>query len=108
MSGRLHRSFAKVWNLNTGEELVTLLGHSGVVTSVAFSSDGQRLATAGGRRWVGVDGFQLSGYGKVLVYTMDTKELLRIARDRVTRTPTPDECKQYFQSTTCTPLSYPH
>ncbi len=39
---------AKVWEATTGQELLTLKGHS--VTSVAFSPDGQRIVT-GGRDW---------------------------------------------------------
>ena len=34
----------------TGKELDTLRGHSGYVSSVAFSTDGRRLASAGGYR----------------------------------------------------------
>ena len=36
---------AKVWNAETGMELVTLKGHSNGVTSVAYSLDGQRIVT---------------------------------------------------------------
>jgi WD40 repeat protein/tRNA A-37 threonylcarbamoyl transferase component Bud32 len=36
----------KLWNLQTGEEGLTLRGHFGAVTSVAFSPDGKRLASA--------------------------------------------------------------
>ena len=36
----------KVWDAATGQESLTLKGHTGVVTSVAFSPDGQRLASA--------------------------------------------------------------
>jgi hypothetical protein len=32
------------------------------------------------------------------------RELLNLARSRVTRNFTPDECKRYFQSETCPPL----
>ena len=37
----------KVWDAATGEETRTLKGHSGRVIDVAFSRDGQRLASAG-------------------------------------------------------------
>src|SRR5262249_44778629 len=36
----------KVWDTQTGRVTPTLKGHTAIVTSVAFSSDGQRLASA--------------------------------------------------------------
>lgn len=36
---------AKLWNASTGRELLTLKGHTGYVTFVTFSPDGERLAT---------------------------------------------------------------
>ena len=36
----------KVWDAATGQETLTLKEHTGGVTSVAFSPDGQRLAAA--------------------------------------------------------------
>jgi len=36
---------AKVWNLETGEPVLTLEGHRNFVASVAFSFDGKKLAT---------------------------------------------------------------
>ena len=36
----------KVWDAATGQETLTLKGHTGWVNSVAFSPDGQRLASA--------------------------------------------------------------
>lgn len=62
-----------------------------MVTSVAWSPDGRRLATA-------------SGDGTVQIYAMDIHDLLKLARSRVTRDLTPDECLRYFQSTSCPPL----
>ncbi len=38
----------KLWNAQTGEEIFTLEGHAGSVTSLAFSSDGKRLASSTG------------------------------------------------------------
>ena len=37
---------SKVWDAETGKELMTLRGHTGEVRSVAFSPDGKLLATA--------------------------------------------------------------
>ena len=41
------RGEVKVWDAQTGQELLTLKGHTGDVASVAFSPDGKRLASAG-------------------------------------------------------------
>jgi WD40 repeat protein len=38
----------KVWDAATGQELLSLKGHTGPVNGVAFSADGKRLATASG------------------------------------------------------------
>ena len=35
-----------VWDVTTGEETLTLKGHTGQVDAVAFSADGKRLASA--------------------------------------------------------------
>src|SRR5207248_662463 len=49
MSGEL-----KVWDARTGREALTLKGHAGEVSSVAFSADGRRLASGGGDKTVKV------------------------------------------------------
>lgn len=82
---------AKVWDTGNGRELVTLHGHHGYVTSVAWSPDGKRLASA-------------SADGTTQVYAMDPHLLLDLARKRIESTHralTPDECERYFQSKTC-------
>jgi WD40 repeat protein len=40
-------STTKVWNLETGEETLTLRGHASVVTSLAVSADGKQLFSGG-------------------------------------------------------------
>ena len=36
----------KVWDAGTGQETLTLKGHTGFVNGVAFSPDGRRIASA--------------------------------------------------------------
>ena len=73
---------AKVWDANTGQELMTLKGHEGYVLSAVYSPDGKRIATAG------MDGI-------VQIYTTDMDELLQIAESRVTRQLTAEEKEKY-------------
>ena len=37
----------RLWDALTGQEILTLKGHTGEVRSVAFSPDGKRLASGG-------------------------------------------------------------
>ncbi len=37
----------KLWDLQTGQEIVTLFGHSSYVESVAFSPDSKTLVSGG-------------------------------------------------------------
>ena len=37
----------KLWNVDTGEEMLTLTGHINAVTSLAFSADGKFLVSGG-------------------------------------------------------------
>ncbi len=46
--------WVKVWDAQTGQELLTCKGHTDGINSVAFSPDGKRLASAGGRGGVTV------------------------------------------------------
>ena len=81
---------AKVWDAQTGQELMTLYGNTGNVFGVSFSPDGRHLATAGGD-------------GTARIYTLDMDELTDLARSRVTRTLTTEECRQYLHVETCPP-----
>jgi WD40 repeat protein/tRNA A-37 threonylcarbamoyl transferase component Bud32 len=52
--GRSIPGEVKVWDALTGQEERTLQGHTGAVTSVAFSPDGRRLASTSGDQTVKV------------------------------------------------------
>jgi len=79
---------AKIWDAVSGEELLTLYGHAAVVGGVAFSPDGTRLAT-------------MSDDGTVRVYLLKIEELIALAKSRVTRTLTTEECQKYLHVDTC-------
>jgi WD40 repeat protein len=44
----------KVWDASTGKVALTLKGHAGFVSSVAFSPDGKRIASGSSDRTVKV------------------------------------------------------
>jgi WD40 repeat protein len=82
---------AKIWDANSGEEVLTLHGHQDSVFSVAWSQDGKQLASAGA-----------DGIGQV--YAIDHTQLLHLVRSRITRSLTPEECRQFLNQGKCPAL----
>jgi WD40 repeat protein/transcriptional regulator with XRE-family HTH domain len=81
---------SKIWDFETGRELITLPGGF----EVQFTADGTRLSVV--RR----DDTALVSE-TVHVYTLRLDELLALAKSRVTRSLTTDECKQYLHMQQC-------
>ena len=79
---------ARLWDASSGVERLTLRGHTGDVESVIFSPDGARLATA-------------STDGTARVYLLKIDELIELARSRLTRSFTTEECQKYLHMEQC-------
>jgi WD40 repeat protein len=57
----------KVWDANSGQQMLTLKGHNALVWSVAFSPDGKKIVSGAG-------GFDASMPGEVKVWDADSGE----------------------------------
>jgi hypothetical protein len=125
-------STAKVWDAENGKELLTLSSHNSSVSSVAWSPDGKRLATGSGdaaKVWDARSGSDLltlgrqddairsvawspdgkrlasaSDDGTVQVYALDIRDLMALARRRVTAHPSEEGCKKYLNLDKCPPF----
>jgi WD40 repeat protein len=121
---------AVIWDAATGEALQRLKGHIGRVTGADFSPDGTLIVTAGSDGEVllwdagnGEKRFVLANWGEPLsdvvfnpdgkhlftsddsgavrAYIVPVEELLALARERVTRTLTEEECRTFLHADTC-------
>jgi len=80
-----------LWDVTSGQELLILTGHKLNTAGVAFSPDGTRLAVSGGD-------------GTVRLYVLPIEDLMGLARTRVTRALTDEECWQYLHVEQCPPV----
>lgn len=79
----------KIWNAQTGQELLSLKAPSSVAfANVDFSPDGRLL-------------FASTDDGTVRIFLLPVDELIELARGRVTRDLTDAECRQYLHIETC-------
>lgn len=123
---------AQVFDTATGQELLTLSGHTSAIFSIAFSPDGTRLATGSAdgttKVWnVSVerqrneqpltlydatgrsvafspDGKRLvtaGADGALRVYALPLDDIVAIAKSRVTRALTTDECQKFLHVDKC-------
>lgn len=119
----------RIWDLSDGSLLQTMVGHTSTVMGVAWSPDGTKIASAAYdltiRLWdvatgeelrslsspsgpsdvaFSPDGNQLyaaSVDGVVRVYLTSVDDLITLARSRVTRELTTEECAIYLHSEHC-------
>jgi WD40 repeat protein len=75
-----------------GVEQLALNGHASQLTGLAFSSDDARLATT-------------SRDGTVRLDALRLEDLIKIARSRLTRSLTEQECQKYLHLDACPPRS---
>jgi len=83
---------ARLWDVATGQEQLSLRSNTAAaIADIALSPDGRFLATAGAD-------------GAVQIYALDVRDLLHLARTRVTRDLTAEECQRFLQMATCPAL----
>lgn len=121
---------AKIWDVETGKELMTFVGHHGWLNNIAISHNGQWLATQSldgtaklwdiqtGKELLSLDTPSPPNYWGISFSPDDTRlyassqdgvrefvlpieDLMQLARSRVTRTLTDEECKEFLHVEKC-------
>jgi WD40 repeat protein len=89
-SAGLDDNRVRLWNLDNGREAFNIASLDGqaVFSSLAFSPDGSTLLMPNSAAPVGT-------------YLLRLDDLLTLARSRLTRTFTPEECRQYLHVEVC-------
>ena len=79
---------ARVWNVTSGDVLLTSPVESSDVEGVAFSEDGSRVTA-------------IYSDGRIIVQAIALEDVIAIARARITRGFTDEECRTYLHVATC-------
>jgi WD40 repeat protein len=85
-----NRRSATMWDTATGTRQTTFHRHAGDIRAIAFTPDGAQLAVV-------VDDWT------VHYHPLRIPDLLALAKIRVTRAPTPEECQRYRGRPQCPP-----
>jgi WD40 repeat protein/transcriptional regulator with XRE-family HTH domain len=124
-----HTGAIGIWSATTGQKLLDLKGHSARVDAITFSPDGKWIAATSAdgtaRVWDttagvnvltlpvdsgGAGGISFSpdrkrlavgGKSGIYVFVLPLDELIALAKSRLTRSLTTEECQQYLHVTTC-------
>jgi WD40 repeat protein len=120
----------KLWDATTGSLIKTFLGHTSTITGLAFSPDGTKIASTSDDRtaklWDVASGTLLTTFspsagpvkqvafsadnkilalgtqdGAVRFYFVEFDDLLTLARTRITRSFTDEECQTYLHVAEC-------
>jgi DNA-binding SARP family transcriptional activator/WD40 repeat protein len=78
----------RVWNTSTQEVVYTSPVEPSAVVGVAFSADGSRVTA-------------IYSDGRIIVYAIALEDVIEIARARLTRGFTDEECRTYLHVPTC-------